>query len=43
MQQIQSDDFTKFTLDKTGDKDVLRFTPFDKFKFDVDYDIKLLV
>ena len=37
---IQSEDFTKFALDKTGDKDVLRFTPFDKFKFDVDYDIK---
>ena len=35
-------DFTKFTLDKTGDSDVLRFTPLDKFKFDVDYDIKLL-
>ena len=29
-------------MDKTGDSDVLRFTPLDKFKFDVDYDIKLL-
>ncbi len=36
-----SDDFAKFTLDKTGNNDVLRFTPFDQFKFDVDYDVKL--
>ena len=37
-----NNDFTKFTLAKTADKDILRFTPFDKFKFDVDYDIKLV-
>ena len=36
-----SNDFTKFTLDKTSDRDVLKFTPFDQFKFDVDYDVKL--
>ena len=28
-------------MDKTGDRDVLRFTPVDQFKFDVDYDVKL--
>ena len=42
-QNIQSPSisFSKFNIERVSGKDFLRFTPLDKFKLDIDYDIKI--